>query len=364
MRPSRQDSRRGAPTRTPPQGRRPTGATPAVRPGMSARRRRGLVRLVVLLVLLAVVAYPVLLGVTGYQAIDRVGALPGSALPDTPGTTTLLVGSDSREDLTRDQRVALSTGEDVEGKRTDTIMLLHSPAGGGPVVLLSIPRDSYVAIPGHGKSKINASYSIGGMPLLARTVEQATGLRIDDYAETGLGGFAGLVDAVGGVTMCPAEAMRDPKAGLDIPAGCQEMDGATALGYARSRDLDKLGDLGRAQRQRELIAAIAAKAASPMTLVNPFTAFPLAKAAGGALHTDDAFGPGDLLGFGRAMKSVAGGSAVSLNVPVARTTRRTSSGLVVDWDARAAKAVFEDIRSDDTEALRAVATAQPSGSES
>jgi LCP family protein required for cell wall assembly len=331
---------------------------------MSARRRRGLVRLVVLLLVLAVVSYPVLLGVTGYRAIHRVGALPASSLADTPGTTTLLVGSDSRADLTRDQRVALSAGEDVEGKRTDTIMLLHRPAGGGPVVLLSIPRDSYVAIPGHGKNKINAAYSLGGMALLAQTVEQATGLRVDDYAETGLGGFAGLVDAVGGVTMCPATAMKDPKAGLDIPAGCQRMDGATALGYARSRDLDKLGDLGRAQRQRELIAAIAAKAATPSTLVDPFKAFPLAKAAGGALSADDDFGPGDLLGFARAMKAVAGGSAVSLNVPVASTTRRTSAGLVVDWDAKAAKAVFDDIRSDDTQALKAVAAAQPSGSES
>jgi LCP family protein required for cell wall assembly len=268
----------------------------------------------------------------------------------------LLVGTDSRQGLTRDQQVQLSTGDDAGGDRTDTIMLLHRPANGGPTVLLSIPRDSYVAIPGHSKSKINAAYSWGGPQLLTRTVEQATGLRVDGYAETGLAGFAGIVDAVGGVTLCPKGAIKDPKAGLDIQAGCQTMDGPTALGYARTRDFD--GDLARAQRQRELIAAIAKKAATPTTLVNPFRAFPMAKAGGGALTVDDDFGPGDLLGFVRAMRSVAGGTALSLNVPVARDNHRTSAGLVIDWDTKQAATVFNAIKADDTASLQSIADAQ------
>ena len=341
--------------------RRPTGARPAPGGGMSASRRRGLIRLGVLVLVLAVVAYPVLLGVTGYRAVDRFGALPESSLPDTPGRTVLLVGSDSREGLSRDQRVELSTGDDVEGKRTDTIMLLHRPSGGGPTVLLSIPRDSYVDIPGHDSSKINAAYAWGGPALLAQTVEAATGLRVDGYAETGLSGFANVVDAVGGVTMCPENAIVDPLAGLDIPAGCQEMGGPTALGYARTRHEDASGDLGRAQRQRELISAIAAKAASPATLVNPFRALPMARAGGGALTVDDDFGPFDLAGFARAMRAVSGDGAVSLTVPVADTTRRTNAGVVVDWDTEQAEAVFEALRSDDTEAVRAIAQAQLPG---
>ena len=114
-------------------------------------------------------------------------------------------------------------------------MLLHVPSGGGPTVLVSMPRDSYVSIPGHGKNKINAAYAFGGPQLLVRTVEQATGLHVDAYVETGLGGYAQLVDAIGGIDVCVKRAMKDAKAHIDVKAGCQTFDGATALGYARAR---------------------------------------------------------------------------------------------------------------------------------
>ncbi len=104
-------------------------------------------------------------------------------------------------------------------------MLLHVPAGGGPTVIMSIPRDSYVAIPGHGHNKINAAFAFGGPKLLAQTIEQATGVQIDDYAEIGFGGFAAMVDAVGGVQICPKRDMKDKDAGLNIKKGCQQADG-------------------------------------------------------------------------------------------------------------------------------------------
>ncbi|PWJ52806.1 transcriptional attenuator, LytR family [Quadrisphaera granulorum] len=297
-----------------------------------------------------------------YTSVQRIGAMPDSSVAATPGQTILLVGSDSREGLTRDQMVELSTGTDVEGKRTDTIMLLHRPSGGGPTVLLSIPRDSYVKIPDHGSNKINAAYAFGGPSLLVETVEGATGIHIDGYVETGLGGFANLVDAVGGVEMCPEKAMKDPKAGLDIPAGCQTMSGATALGYARSRDLDVNGDLGRAQRQRAIIGAVAHEAASPAVLLNPTRAFPLASAGGAALSVNDGFGPADLFGFVMGVRAVAGGQAVSLNVPIASDNRRTKAGLVVDWDEEKANQVFQAIKDDDTESIKAIAAAEATGS--
>ena len=312
------------------------------------------------LLVLAVLAYPLVLGALGYSSLQRVGDLPGSALPDAPGHTVLLVGSDSREGLTEDQEVELATGsgDELAGQRTDTIVLLHSPAGSGPTVLLSIPRDSYVEVPGQGDAKINSAYAVGGPQLLVQTVEAATGVRVDAYAETGLAGFAGIVDAVGGVEMCPPAAIVDPKAGLDIPAGCQEMQGPTALGYARSRDSAVGGDLGRATRQRELIAAIAGEASSPATLVNPFRALPLARAAGGALSVDDGSGPVAIARFALAFRSLADGSALSLTVPVADATRRTDAGLVVDWDTEQADVVFEALRTGDTDSLRPLAEAQ------
>lgn len=320
------------------------------RPAPRRRRRRGGgVATFLVLVLLLLLAYPVALGLVGYRAVDRVGPIADGGAPDTPGHTVLLVGSDSRE------------GTDIGGgggARTDTIMLLHSPTGGGPTVLLSIPRDSYVEIPGNGENKINAAYAFGGPSLLAQTVEQATGIGIDSYVETDLARFPAMVDAVGGVTLCPEEAIEDPKAGdLDIEAGCQEMDGATALGYARTRQ-GPTGDLGRVERQREVIAAIASKGTDPSTLLNPMRAFPLASSAGSALSADDGTGPVDLARFGLAMRAVAGGNAVTLTVPVADTSRRTDAGAVVDWDTERAEQVFEALRTDDTDAVRPIAEEQ------
>jgi LCP family protein required for cell wall assembly len=300
------------------------------------------------LVVLLLIAYPVALGVVGYQAVTKLGPLPEGTAAGGPGYTVLLVGSDSR------------AGTEIGGgggARTDTIMLLHRPSGGGPTVLLSIPRDSYVDIPGKGSNKINAAYAFGGPALLAQTVEQATGVGIDGYVETDLAHFPSIVDAVGGVEMCPPEPMQDPKADLDVPAGCQVMDGRTALGYARTR-AGPMGDLGRVTRQRELIAAIGKEATKPATLVNPFQAFPLARSAGSALSVDDGTGPFDLARFALAMKAVSGGNALTLTVPVADASRRTDAGVVVDWDEEKARQVFDAIRTDDTEAIRPIAEEQ------
>lgn len=279
--------------------------------------------------------------------------LQQSALADTPGRTWLVVGSDSRGDLSKAERRRLHTGS-AAGRRTDTIMLLHVPDGDGPVALVSIPRDSYVAIPGHGKNKINAAYSFGGPDLLARTVEQATGVRVDGYAETGLAGFAGVVDTLGGVEVCVAKGFSDAQAHVSVRAGCQVMDGPTALGYARARHSQARGDLARVEHQRQVLAAIAKGTFAPSVLLNPFRSFPVARAGAGALAVDEDTSPLALAGFARAMRSVAGGDGVQLTVPVARTDLRTPAGVAVSWDAAKARGVFAAIRADDTGRLRAV----------
>ena len=146
-------------------------------------------------------------------------------------------------------------------------MLLHT--GSGPNLLLSIPRDSIVDIPGHPSGKINAAYAFGGPELLVQTIEQNTGVRIDDYVEIGMGGVAGIVDAVGGIEVCPKTNMKDKLAGLDIKKGCQEVDGATALAYARSRHTSGIGDIDRVRRQREVVSAVGSEVLSPWTVINP-----------------------------------------------------------------------------------------------
>src|SRR3954452_4599601 len=332
------------------------------RAARGVRLRRPRTSLIVLLVLLVLIGYPVLLGATAWSSLNRVNALaPAHKIADTadtPGRTYLVVGSDSRSDLSAAERKRLGTGS-AAGQRTDTIMLLHVPSGGGPTVLVSVPRDSYVSIPGRTqKNKINAAYAFGGAPLLVRTLEQATGVRIDEYVETGLGGFANIVDAIGGVRLCPKRDMKDKDAHINLKKGCQQMDGKTALGYARARHSDPRGDLGRVERQRETLAAIASKTLSPGTLLQPWRSFPAAKAGGGALTVDESTSPLALARFVLAMRAVSGGNGLSLTVPISNPNLSTNVGSAVQWDRAQALTLFRDLQKDDTEAIRSIAAAQ------
>jgi LCP family protein required for cell wall assembly len=308
----------------------PPGRSPSVSGGRRvARWAAGI--FVVLLAALAV------LGVVAWSRIDKVDAIPddhGTAVSE--GRVFLLVGSDSREELTPEEQAELGTGS-TSGRRTDTIMLLHVPPGGRPA-LISVPRDSLVEIPGHGEERINAAYAFGGAPLLVETLENATGVAIDDYVEIGFGGFADVVDALGGVEICLDEPVQDDKAHIDLPAGCQELDGVNALGYARARDFDPSADLGRVQRQRELIGSIASTALSPATMLNPLALTRTALATGDALTIDEQTGPIDLARFALGMRGVTSGAGDTLTVPLGRV------GNTVDWDEEQAGALWSALQ--------------------
>jgi LCP family protein required for cell wall assembly len=277
-------------------------------------------------------------------SLHRIPAL--TALSDRPpagsGTTWLLVGSDSRQDLTPEQQAELATGGDLGNGRTDTILLVHVPGLGSdaPTTMVSIPRDSYVPIPGYGEDKINAAFALGGAPLLAQTVEQATGLRLDHYAEIGFDGFAVMVDAVGGVTMCPPEPISDPLAGIDLPAGCQELDGRTALGYVRTRATPR-ADLDRMTNQRQFMAALMRRAASPAVLANPLRWYPMAHAASGAVTVDEGTHVWNLALLAWALH----GTVTTTTVPIGEFTG-SDSGSVVVWDSDAAKRLFHALETD------------------
>jgi LCP family protein required for cell wall assembly len=266
--------------------------------------------------------------------------------PDRPGqgrgTNWLLVGSDSRQGLTAEQQQELATGGDIGSSRTDTILLVHVPEfrSETPATVVSIPRDSYVPIPGHGKDKINSAFAMGGAPLLTQTVEQATGLRLDHYAEIGFSGFAGLVDALGGVTMCPTAPINDPLAGIDLPAGCQKLDGRSALGYVRTRDTPR-ADLDRMVNQRQFLSALLHRAASPAVWLNPFRWYSVPRAAVGALTVDRRDHVWDLAQLGWALH----GSATAMTVPIGELTSG-DAGSVVVWNHEAAGRLFDALASD------------------
>ncbi|MGH3367534.1 MAG: LCP family protein [Nocardioidaceae bacterium] len=317
----------------PPMGSRASGGGRPRRP-----RRWGRTVLLILLVwLVFLIAVPI----WAWTKIDKVNAEPRNRPDSTPGATYLLVGSDSRQGLSRKERKKLATGN-VAGQRTDTILLLHEPLFGGETLLLSLPRDSIVDIPGHGTNKLNAAFSFGGPKLLVRTIESETGLRVDNYVEIGLGGFVNVVDAVGGVRICPKTAMEDPKAGLDIKKGCQQADGADALGYVRTRE-DATGDIARGQRQRAVVGQVASKAASPWSVINPFRYVALNSSGAEALRIGENVGPIDLARFAWAMRKVSGKDAKTCTVPIV--------DLAVNWDDQRASRMFEKIAEDNTDEI-------------
>lgn len=325
------------PPPAPPPSTRPPGG-PSRGPGHGTGFRRPRPRLRWLLYLL--VLWLVFLVVTPFWAwkqVSKVDDSPTGKRPaDQPGTTYLLVGSDARSSK-------------LKGSRTDSIMILHT--GSGPNLLMSIPRDSLVPIPGHGTTKINAAFAYGGPRLLVRTIEKDTGIRIDHYAEIGFGGFKDVVDAVGGITICPTQNMKDPLAHLNVKKGCQEVDGTTALAYSRSRHVSGLGDIDRAKHQREVVAAIGKKALSPWSFLNPFRYWRLNFSAADSIRVGTDTGPVATARMFLAMTRVNGTSGLTCGVPI--------SNLNVDWDPQRSKQMFAKIIADKTDEIGSLCT--PSG---
>lgn len=274
------------------------------------------------------------------------------------GTNWLLVGSDDREGLTRDQQDALHTGTGAvtgDTQRTDSMMLLHS--GDHGTSLISLPRDSYVTIPAYvdgkgkqhkeSKNKLNASYAFGGAPLLIRTIETTTGLRVDHFAEVGFGGFVKVTDAVGGVDMCLDKPLKDELSGADLKAGCQTLNGAQALAYVRARYSDPLGDIGRMQRQRQFLAALAHKVSSMGVVLNPFKLVPTLDDSLAAFKTSNGTSLGDLYDLFSNMKSVNGGGGHTIVVPIANPDYNVPNvGSSILWNQTKAAQLWTALRND------------------
>ena len=284
----------------------------------------------------------------------QVKALLADVAPGKP-QTILVIGDDRRK--------AEALRKHPPPTRSDTMILVRLDPHQRATALMSLPRDLLVDIPGAGRQKINAAYSIGGPKLLTETVENVTGIHIDGYVEIGLGGFASVVDSVGGVHLCVPRDMKDPKAGIDLKKGCQTLDGGDALGYVRSRYEDPLGDIGRAARQRQFLGALMKQAATPATVLLPwrYTAFADASAAGLAVGTET--GLTDAVRVLQAMRAVSNDQGLSLSVPTSDLAYRTNAGLAVKWDTERAKALFAALKDDEplTEPPEGTVPTEPAG---
>lgn len=329
---------RPEPAQRPPAAPPPPPPAPPSTPGRRRRRRRRpVLRLVGTLVALWLV-YLIAVPVIAWNRTETVTTAPEAERPaDQPGRTILLVGSDARAD---------GSG----GARADTMMLLTVPRSGKPV-LLSLPRDSYVSIPGYKDQKLNAAYSFGGPQLLVAAIEENTGVRVDGYLEVGFEGVVDIVDAVGGIEVCPAFDIDDEDSHLTISAGCQTVDGETALGYARMRKSDPKGDLGRVERQREVIGSVTREVMSPMSVINPVRYWQVGSAASQALRRGEDTGLLDLGSVATGFIATTTGAGISMTVPVDGTGNVSGVGSVVFWDDGAASEVFAAIASGDTTSL-------------
>src|SRR5215467_6268367 len=254
------------------------------------------------------------------------------------GSNWLITGSDSRQGLTRAQERKFHTGRDISGRRSDTIMVLHMPAGGGRPVLISLPRDSYVRIPGHGHDKINSAYAYGGPKLLAETVQIATGLRIDHYMGIGFGGFVRVVNAIGGVRLCLKRPLVDRASGLHLHKGCQTLSGGEALSFVRDRHSYLTQDLQRIQDQRLFLSALLRKLTSTGVLINPFASLPAASGVAGTLTVDKGTHLIQLVKVAFALRN-----PITTTVPIGNSNYVSPSGDAVLWNKSEAQALFHDL---------------------
>lgn len=259
-----------------------------------------------------------------YFVDSKIDKIPDEELPsleaeieDNGIRNILIVGSDSREGLDN-----LDDFGDFGGSRTDVIMVAHIVPGQG-AQLLSLPRDLKMDIPDHGTNRINAAFVFGGPDLLVQTIQNNLGIPIHHYVEINFVGFANVVDSLGGITKTFDNPARDSKSGLDVDAGTIEMDGMTALQYARSRNYQELidgswktvdgSDIGRTHRQQEVLLLMFDKATSKSSAFNlPGFASTFAE----QIRADAGFSVNVMVDLGRSALSLSSSDIQTVTLPV------------------------------------------------
>jgi LCP family protein required for cell wall assembly len=343
---------------TPPGASDPLQQQPGTRPKRMSNVSKALVAIVVLLALLAVGGL-IAVRVTMNNVLGDVQRIPNVFAPLDQSTRPqkaagteqtlnfLLAGVDTRAD--QQTTGSASTGDVfVPGRqRSDVIMLVHMAADRRNCWVVSIPRDSWVGIPGYGKNKINAAYSIGGGSLLVETVEQLTKLRIDHFAAVDFAGFKDITDAVGGVDVRVAATTHDNRGSFQ--AGVNHLDGDQALAYVRQRDNLPNGDLDRVRRQQNIIKALMAKFGSQGILSNPARTLGLADAVAKAVSVDNSLTNADLRFLAMSLRHLMPKGVRFLTAPVSRSGRQGTQSVVYLNTTNSAE-LWAAIRHDDVAA--------------
>ncbi|MGY1822032.1 LCP family protein [Geodermatophilus sp. SYSU D00079] len=294
--------------------------------------RRVLISLGVLGLVLALVIGGGLWFLTNRYAgnVDRVSdvfadldeeARPAPATPvqeaGAEPVTFLLVGSDTR--ATAEEGVAA-------GGRSDAIMIARFAADRQHAQLISIPRDSWVDIPGHGKDKINAAYAFGGPPLLIQTVEQLTGVRLDHYVAIDFQGLIQVTDDLGGVDVVVAETTSNGP--YTFPAGVNHLNGDQARWYLGQRYGLAGGDFDRVKRQQQYLQSMFAKLFGSDTFTDPARLDGALLAVTSAVAVDDQLGNADMLALAYSLRGLNPDNVEFFTTPVLGTGTEGSASVV------------------------------------
>ncbi|MFV2102834.1 LCP family protein [Micromonospora sp. LOL_024] len=279
------------------------------------------------------------------ERVDAFDDVPEETRPEVVvrGALNLLIlGSDSRDP------------ESTGGSRADTIILAHVPKDRSGAQLVSIPRDTWVAVPrskegrGGRDAKINAAYAWGGLPLMVQTVEMYTKVRIDHVLVVDFAGFKEIIDALGGIEVDSEKqftSIHPPFRSFE--RGRQRMDGSTALDFSRQRKQFADGDFTRIKHQQQVIKAILDKAASGGILANPATLNSFVRATSSAVSVDKDM---SLVDMAMDLRGLRGSDLTFMTNPTKGTGRVGSESVVFD-DPEMASTFYDAVRRDAIEEI-------------
>lgn len=260
------------------------------------------------------------------------------AAGEEPAVNILVLGTDSRTS-------ASDPSQWKEGaQRTDAIMIVQVSGDRKTVSVMSIPRDSWVEIPGHGQGKINAAYSYGGPSLTIHTVENLTGIHIDHFAVANFESFVALTDEIGGVRI----NLKTPQtlAGKELGAGAQVLDGQQALAYTRERSSLPNGDFDRVKRQQTWMRSIVSRVLTNGTLSSPTALYSLLKTASRTVAVDESFTLNQMQSLALETRHLHSNDIRFMTVPTAGTGTSTDGQSIVTLDADADTPLFNAFAED------------------
>ncbi|MEV6875324.1 LCP family protein [Amycolatopsis sp. NPDC051128] len=328
-----------------------TGASPEV------PRRRGRTRLAFKIFIGMLVAA---IGLTTFSAYvlterqaDQVRRYPGvfagmaesERPPPTDALNFLLLGSDSLADEPTTGGDAVASGVIPGAGRSDTIMLVHIDPGFTRATVVSIPRDAWVPVPGHGMAKVNAGYSWGGPSLAVRTIEGLTGVRVDHFGVIDFAGFQALTDSVGGIDV--GLAAPSTFGSLVLHAGTNHLNGTQALGYVRQRTGLPKGDLDRVQRHQNALRALLVKITTRGVLTSPSAALGFLNELTRWITVDDSLTNDDLRTLcAELVQNLRTGGITFLTVPVSGLGRERDQSVVYLDSTRGAR-LWHDLTNGD-----------------